>query len=419
MRKLAFLIVILLSCPILAQNVNQIRSDASVIYGEGVSATPSKADELALKALLNKLVKTSVLDGSASQKEKFWETYYADVRSVSSVLFEGKTALRYIRWDAIGKIFDARRKKVLDLLQSASNALTSGRNGIAITYLDWAETYIETLPESGAEKARMEELRTAAGDAKAVPVNMKHIIRETAMIRQILGAQSAPEPVMPVVIAQADAPVEKPLPKEEKNRTLDTKLGNVASIQGQASVSGEHVPTGSVNAEDVAEYVAGCKLYYRPSKPSLAFLLRAQIGSPITPGIMGIYRSDDYGFYASFMMTPSSVKSSYNCTSDGESDYGYIWSSGKEKKKLMLVSAGFVARMSKSFEGYIGAGYGQSNVFWEDTSAKWAKVTDKSHSGLFCEGGVIISFDRVSFSAGIGSVSFKTLIPIIGLGISF
>lgn len=412
MKKLLLpLLFMILSWPMLAQNALQVRTDPSYICGEGTGSTPSKADAAALDALLEKLSGSNVITGESSHRLRVWKTYYSDLRSASAVLFQGNTALRFIKWDAISSVFTQRQKRVGDLLDGASNAIQEGRADVARTYLGWVGIYLKTLPDAARESARREELRKLAGTGPQAQVNLKYIVRETADINRMLALQAEPEPNV--------APVVKTAP-ERAEKHVETAAAPVRSSL-EPRLVGADIPSGRVSYSRPAKGLAHKKSVDEAINDFYGFavLVRVALGSPLEVGAMAVYRVDGLGVYASYMSSFGGVSSSYECKSDGSTSFGYFWASGKEKKAAMSLSAGAVLPVYGPVEVYAGAGYGKYTLCWEDTSGGWAKVTDKSHSGLFCEGGVIISFDRFSFSAGMGSVSFKTLIPIIGLGVSF
>ncbi|MBQ9184568.1 MAG: hypothetical protein IJ151_01690 [Bacteroidales bacterium] len=192
-------------------------------------------------------------------------------------------------------------------------------------------------------------------------------------------------------------------------KSLEPRLVGADIPSGRVSYS-RHA-TELVHKKSVAEAIAGFS--------GFAVLVRAALDSPLEVGAMALYRVEGLGVYASYMTSIGGVSSSYECASDGATTFGYFWASGKEKKTAMSLSAGAVLPVFNNVEIYAGAGYGSYSLFWEDTSAAWAKVTDKSYGGVFCEAGAVIQTGPFNLIGGIGTIAFKSVIPMAGIGISF
>ena len=421
MKKLLLpLLFLILSWPMLAQNALQVRTDPSYICGEGTGSTPSKADAAALDALLEKLSGSNVITGESSHRLRVWKTYYSDLRSASAVLFQGNTALRFIKWDAISSVFTQRQKRVGDLLDGASNAIQEGRADVARTYLGWVGTYLKTLPDAAQESARWEELRKLAGTGPQAQVNLKYIVRETADINRTLALQAEPEPNVAPVVKTAAEHAEKHVETAvtRAGKPLEPRLARAEIPSGTVSYCPHAaVPVRRKSVDDaITRFAAPTS---KSSFGGASVLVRAALGSPLEVGAMAVYRVDGLGVYASYMSSFGGVSSGYECKSDGSTSFGYFWASGKEKKAAMSLSAGAVLPVYGPVEVYAGAGYGKYTLCWEDTSGGWAKVTDKSYNGIFCETGVIVRIGGCTVSGGIGTMAFKALLPEVGIGISF
>lgn len=63
------------------------------------------------------------------------------------------------------------------------------------------------------------------------------------------------------------------------------------------------------------------------------------------------------------------------------------------------------------------AGWGQKTTAWEDVNGRWAKVIDRSASGLLLECGAIIELGPLEMHAGISSISLTIPDLEIGIGI--
>ena len=65
------------------------------------------------------------------------------------------------------------------------------------------------------------------------------------------------------------------------------------------------------------------------------------------------------------------------------------------------------------------AGYGDHSVLWEDSSGKWARVSDLSASGIAAEAGLQLGLGRFLVSVGVSSIALKDIGVSVGAGINF
>ena len=68
---------------------------------------------------------------------------------------------------------------------------------------------------------------------------------------------------------------------------------------------------------------------------------------------------------------------------------------------------------------YVGAGYGEYYIVWEDIDGNWAKVSDYSCSGVALDLGAVFSWRWLAVSAGVNALDFKKLSFTCGVGVSF
>ena len=135
---------------------------------------------------------------------------------------------------------------------------------------------------------------------------------------------------------------------------------------------------------------------------------------------MAGYQHERWGGYLNFRSNYIFGTTSYSCTSDGVIEDGNrFWPSGKDRVSVMHVSAGVLAGVLDWLALYAGAGYGYRRLAWEDVDGSWALVSDWSRSGLAAECGVIPSWRNLTFSAGVSTISFKTVSFTCGVGIRF
>lgn len=104
----------------------------------------------------------------------------------------------------------------------------------------------------------------------------------------------------------------------------------------------------------------------------------------------------------------------------GYLDDGYpVWLSGNSKKSRLAVTAGGLFNVVNHLYLYLGAGYGNRVLAWEDSSGNYYQVSEASYSGLEAEAGVIARFGVFAISAGCQTNSFKYLEANIGVGVLF
>ena len=156
------------------------------------------------------------------------------------------------------------------------------------------------------------------------------------------------------------------------------------------------------------------------SKRGDVFLLASLAAPDIAYGLMAGYQHGRWGGYLAFRSNFTSCKTSYSCTSDGNLGNGsQICPSGNEKRSNLMVSGGVLAGATKWLTVYAGAGYGSRKLAWEDVAGNWAAVSDWSRAGFAAECGVIASWHRLTVSAGVSTISFRTASFTCGVGLRF
>lgn len=130
-------------------------------------------------------------------------------------------------------------------------------------------------------------------------------------------------------------------------------------------------------------------------------------------------KANGFGGYIKAMSNFKSAESQYECHSDGTFDEGTMWLSGKSAVSKLKLSTGARISFPKHYGFYAGAGYGNFVTTWQDISGNWAKVKDKSASGLLCEFGILYDLGLVEFTVGVSTIAFKYSDLDIGVGIRF
>ena len=151
------------------------------------------------------------------------------------------------------------------------------------------------------------------------------------------------------------------------------------------------------------------------------FVVLAEIAAPdISYGIRAGMTGKIFGGYVSFRSNFINGSSDYECTSDGKLQGGGVfWPGGAETRSDMSASAGLLVKAADWMKLYAGAGYGYRSLLWQDIDGKWAEVADWSRKGLAAELGCIFSVNRLAFSLGASSISFRTCSLTCGIGICF
>ena len=407
MRRFCFISVLLtLSLVLHGQNSRRIKEDPSYIWGEGIGVGYEAAQSSAVDQLIRKLSATDLLEVPNGSSLAVWRTYRRDIIAASGVENEGKAALRYIAWKDVDKIFSRRKALVGDLLSRASG---SKDPVVVVTCADWALTLLDALPADQKTRRSLESLRnrykgTRTGD---IP-GLSYIGREVESIRAALGKKAAP--VKPAV--------ENPAPPQPVTRPSIAPLASVGGIASRpaAVVSRRQ----GISRKTEAYPVQLNTVVPRLDNPwSYYLLLDASALPSVEGGVFLGAMKGSFGGYVSARKGFGNIRSDYSATSDGRTDYGYLWVSGETALSRYSMAAGALIRAGKRVTGYVGAGYGRIDQIWEDTAGQWARITDISHRGAQIEAGIIFSAGKVALMAGASSVSFATISPVFGLGIHF
>ena len=148
--------------------------------------------------------------------------------------------------------------------------------------------------------------------------------------------------------------------------------------------------------------------------------VHAFVSLPVwAPGLMFTVDNTRWGLYAKGCVSPSPARGDYSCRSDGVSDEGIIWTTGKERRFRYGASAGAIGFPLPCLGLYAGGGYGRTSVFWEDTSRRWAEVEDLTVKGPVLDAGALFRWKRLSVFAGASTVAFRSWSADAGVGVRF
>ncbi len=180
------------------------------------------------------------------------------------------------------------------------------------------------------------------------------------------------------------------------------------------------------------EIIIRDSIVYVPTVADSAIVLTRPRRQPIGIGVSVIYSFPKSAFgamidferfnWGGYVKATTNLKgsiSSYNCHSDGTIDGGYIWTSGNVKRSQLTITAGPEYRILEWLRVYAGLGYGKRILLWEDMSGRWAKVTDFSYQGVCADAGTQFGLSRWRLTAGVSTISFKTLSCELGVGFCF
>lgn len=145
-----------------AQKISDIKRDASMVWGEGSAADTRTADSLATDALVGKIAAVVDLPYGGAVKAALMETYRDDVVKASEFAVaggrRGTAVLRYIRRDAVGSVFETRRRRIAEMRDIAGTAEKKLQMDVALRYLSWAAVLLQSVPGFSAEEVA--ELRS-------------------------------------------------------------------------------------------------------------------------------------------------------------------------------------------------------------------------------------------------------------------
>ena len=452
---LMVLVLILASVVSFAQNPEQIKNNPEMIWAEG------STQKEALDGITSKLAHAV---GFICPKSKFlslMKTYSQDIRKYThQITYNGKF-LRYINSRETSKLFSSRRQKINELKQSAQTLQASSPQDAATLY-HWALTYLKSLPgdnsrEISSLQGSLTSLQKKQGQAYSQPsstvqTRMAHIDKET---RQIAGILGEPMPEIKGIQSPEPKPIKTPVADAGVKRTDYTPIQNVDVSIPEDKQFGYLRHFSIVDTEDRVNYfkrlekesqknmfhedllrsgkVASCPWVTPTAQWNRAvILLQGGLSPEFITGIMAGYNIRKAGFYASYKSNFTTVSSDRDILSS----ISPAELSGSNKVSLSMITGGVLYSLATDYPPeypkngrtntmlYAGAGYGQRTVYWQDKSDNWAKVTDRTSSGIAVEAGVIYSFlntsaRNLSLSAGVHTINFKTVGFTIGIGVNF
>ena len=438
-RALLAFCLICISSLLAAQGGSRIKSDPAYLWAEGSGATTSKADDAALQAIVRQLASTDILPAEPSVRAALWHTYLPDIRKCCGMnVSPSGTVLRYIAWADVPSVFSDRWRKVRELEASARAALDEGRTDEARTYCQWAETYLLSLPPGqDALRRSVSSLRDKAGEGVVSAVRLRNVEAETASISRALGTPQTGR------LASARQGSSGSVPGQTGH---DDASGRIRMQEGSGKSSGivpnqtgrsvpDSIPAIEAKRLSVSPLAAApagderlpeiTRLHGEAPVPLESTartcwktLALGELGRVPAYGFQLFWRPGRLGGYVSARSHFDFVGTDYTCLADGQTDFGYIWASGRTRSRRTAGSAGAVFQVSSWLDLYAGAGYGSEAVLWEDNSGLWAEVRDYSAAGFLSEAGEAACLGRISFSLGVSCIRFSRFAALVGAGIA-
>jgi hypothetical protein len=162
-RRLIFVLFALFALTASAQTWEQVRDSEDYIYGEGWGSTVTEADKQALANLIGKIatnvqgeshssLKTQNSNGQLNEESQFSQTVstysQATLTNTQQKVLKNEPDAYVVRWikkSEIEKIFESRKRKALDLIETAVRAEKKGKVDDVLRNYYWALTLLKSL----------------------------------------------------------------------------------------------------------------------------------------------------------------------------------------------------------------------------------------------------------------------------------
>lgn len=167
-HNIIFFLALVLPATALAQSVDEIRESPDYISGEGFGRSLREADNDALKSLISKISVSVESDFSSVEEEVASDEGLDSKSAVKSVISTYSQAtlqnteriiiknepnaevFRYVKRSEVNRIFESRKAKLLDMMESAAKAESKGKIDDALRYYYWGYCLLQSLPNSNA-----------------------------------------------------------------------------------------------------------------------------------------------------------------------------------------------------------------------------------------------------------------------------
>lgn len=155
---------------VFAQDIDAIKNDPNMIWGQGIGENLQAADDAAVKDLISQIsvmvennVETTISNEQSGDEAKTSVSTTGNLRVSSSVSLSNCkrlvveedrfiVVLRYVDREEIDKMFDARKAKIEDLISAAETAEENTKIGDALRNYYWALKLTISIPEEHRTK---------------------------------------------------------------------------------------------------------------------------------------------------------------------------------------------------------------------------------------------------------------------------
>ncbi|MBQ9678860.1 MAG: LPP20 family lipoprotein [Prevotella sp.] len=162
-RLIALWSLLLLSTTVSAQSWEIVRDSEDYIYGEGYGKTVAEAERNALANLIGKIatnvtgeaqtsLKTQSSNGKLDEESQFTQTVstysQATLTNTQQQVLQTEPDAYVVRWikkSEVEKIFESRKRKAIDLVESAIRAERKGKVDDVLRNYYWALTLLKSL----------------------------------------------------------------------------------------------------------------------------------------------------------------------------------------------------------------------------------------------------------------------------------
>jgi hypothetical protein len=163
-RILALLVMMMTTLGVFAQTWETVRDSEDYIYGEGWGKTVDEAERQALGSLISKIassvtneshrtLKATNSNGQLDEESQFTNTIntysQATLTNTKQKVLKNKPndvhVVRWIKVSEIEKIFEARKRKAIDMVETALRAEKKGKVDDVLRNFYWALTLLKSL----------------------------------------------------------------------------------------------------------------------------------------------------------------------------------------------------------------------------------------------------------------------------------
>lgn len=175
----------------------------------------------------------------------------------------------------------------------------------------------------------------------------------------------------------------------------------------------------TVKALSSNDFVPAGAIHQHKSPPAHVGMILLAGAPDLSFGAMATLSGLRFGGFLKASASIPFTSAAYDCFSDGTTPTGYIWTTGGERISRWAVTAGAMFALRDFLSVYAGAGYGSRALLWQDVSSRWARVGDRSVSGVAADAGLVFNFGKFSLLAGVSSLGLGAFNAEFGAGVRF